>query len=292
MSETMDLVLSSGADVTFSGILAQVKKFAEINRQTVFDYEDKDGNKDARSHVAKLRKLKKPVNDVHKREKEEALETCRLLDGQKREIIDKIEEMIEYHAKPIREKEERDKAAEEAARIEKEISDCWEEAHDMDRAHNERVKMERELAELKAEQERQRIEKEREEREKKIAEDAARQAKLEAEAKAREEKEAAELAVKKAQIEKEEAEKRAAKAAEDAERKVREEQERKEAEERRKKEAEEAERKRKEADLENRKKVNRAALAALEKHVSHEVGIAILGDIINGNVPHVSIKYA
>ena len=57
---------------TLSDIRPVVEQFVEVNKQTVFDYRSKVGNKAARSHVAMLRKAKAPINDTHKRQTEEA----------------------------------------------------------------------------------------------------------------------------------------------------------------------------------------------------------------------------
>jgi len=43
---------------------AQLKELERWNSQAVFDYEDEKGNKEARSHVYKLRKTKSAADNV------------------------------------------------------------------------------------------------------------------------------------------------------------------------------------------------------------------------------------
>lgn len=97
---------------------AQLATLKDGNSKAVFDYRDPKGNKEARSHVYKLRQTKAAVDKVRKAEKESSLAYGRLVDAQAKEIIGEIEEMIEVHEKPIREIEE-----EEAARIAKHKGD-------------------------------------------------------------------------------------------------------------------------------------------------------------------------
>lgn len=93
----------------FRGQLAKLKA---DNAAAVFDYESPKGNKEARSHVYKLRQTKAAVEKVRKDEKAVALEYGRRVDSEAKEIIGEIEGMIEIHEKPLREIEER-----EAARV-------------------------------------------------------------------------------------------------------------------------------------------------------------------------------
>ena len=87
---------------------SQLEALRESNSAAVFDYESKEGNKEARSHVYKLRQTKTAVDAARKKEKKESLEYGRRVDAEAKEIIGAIEEMIEIHAKPLDEIEQRD----------------------------------------------------------------------------------------------------------------------------------------------------------------------------------------
>ena len=94
----------------FDPIAAQIAEMKEKNANLVFDYADPDGNKNARSHIAVLRRLKKPITETHKLAKAEAKKFCDALDAKKRELIGVVEEMIEVHHQPIWEIEQREMA--------------------------------------------------------------------------------------------------------------------------------------------------------------------------------------
>lgn len=155
----------------FDPIHAQIEEMKQKNASIVFDYEDKQGNKDARSHIATLRKLKKPVNDIHKMAKAEALKFTRALDGKKKQLIGAVDEMIQIHHEPIWEIEQRELAIQvekqlEAKRIEEEAEAA---------RVAEIEKRERELAEAEAKVQAEQEKLEREARERQISEDAKKQ---------------------------------------------------------------------------------------------------------------------
>lgn len=87
---------------------AQLKELRAQNSALVFDYADEKGNKEARSHIYKLRRTKTAVDDARKKEKEESLKRGRLIDGEAKNIIDQIEAMISVHQKPLDEIEEKE----------------------------------------------------------------------------------------------------------------------------------------------------------------------------------------
>jgi hypothetical protein len=102
---------------------AQLAELKDANNKAVFDYRDPKGNKEARSHIYKLRQTKAAVDKVRKAEKEESLNYGRLIDAQAKEIIGEIESMIAVHETPIlqieKEEENRVKAHRDAiAKIE------------------------------------------------------------------------------------------------------------------------------------------------------------------------------
>lgn len=89
---------------------AQLAALEKSNSNAVFDYEDAGGNKDARSHIFKLRKTKTAVDRVRKDQKQASLDYGRKVDSEAKEIISKVEEMIEVHAKPIKLIEQREES--------------------------------------------------------------------------------------------------------------------------------------------------------------------------------------
>ncbi len=117
--------------VVFDKVKAEIEAFKEENRSLVFDYEDPKDNREARSHVHKLRGVKTQISVVHKDLKAEALAFCKEVDAKKRELTGEVDEMIEVHAAPIKTIDDRKKAEfaaiTEAERLEKE------------RAENERM---------------------------------------------------------------------------------------------------------------------------------------------------------
>lgn len=284
------LILPETTDgLTLGDYVPVLMQYRDINKTLVFDYRDKKGNAAARSHVAKLRRVKAPITEIHKRLKADYKAIVDKMDADKRDALAVVEEMIEHHDKELRIVEAEEKEAAERKRIEQEIIDCWDMAHEM----NAMVDQQRELDRQAAEQARI------------AAEQAAEQRRLQIEA---EKKEAAEKAAEEARL----AEKaRAAKAIEEAkereriavweaERKVKEAEERAERE---KAEAEaekkaEVERKRQEeerakANLENIKRVHWAILPVLvERHgMTEDQAKGLILAIRDGQVPALSIDY-
>ena len=99
--------------VKFDQVKADMAAFKQENENLVFDYEDPQGNKDARSHIFKLRKIKTVIADIHKEAKAVALGVCRLLDKEKRDLTAQVDDWIDVHYKPVKVIE--DRAAKEAA---------------------------------------------------------------------------------------------------------------------------------------------------------------------------------
>lgn len=104
---TQELILSGEIKVyePFRATLVDLKK---QNEMTVFNYESKQGNKEARSYIAKLRTSKAAVEKARKEEKAASLEYGRKVDAEAKQIIDTIESMIAVHKKPLDEIEERE----------------------------------------------------------------------------------------------------------------------------------------------------------------------------------------
>jgi len=174
----------------FDSVAATIAEYKVENEKLVFDYADSNGEKDARSHIAKLRTVKTEIANIHKEAKAEALAFGRRLDAKKNEYTSEVESMIAVHKDPL------DKiAAEKQAIIDAEIAKAQAEEEkrlaDIE-AREQAVKdAEEKLAKEKAEAARIA-------REKDIAIGAAERAREQAEAKAKAEADAKELAEKKA----------------------------------------------------------------------------------------------
>lgn len=90
----------------FRSQLAEIRK---NNAALVFDYASPKGNKEARSYVYKLRQTKAAIERARKKAKEDLIERGRRIDGEAKELIAQVEEMIEVHQKPLDEIEQREK---------------------------------------------------------------------------------------------------------------------------------------------------------------------------------------
>jgi len=312
----------------FIDLRKQIADLQIINKETVFDYESKKGNKEARSHIAKMRKSKTAVTNRHKEKKADARKFGLELDAAKNELLGNIDEMILVHKEPL----DRIKEAEEKAEADKQKRWDWVEAMKENERIDEEAKRRAELeareielsrkeAEIKAAEdakleaerlekeriENERIQKEREEKIRKDAVEKAEREKIASEAKAKQDKIDAELKLKKAH-------KTAALAAELAEQKriddikdAEEKAERvKQAEiDRLKREQAEKERlsaekiaheraivEARKADKEHKRTINRVILVAFMKHkVGQENAMMIISDIVDGKIPNISINY-
>ena len=144
----------------FDSLKASVAEYKAKNESMVFDYATQE--KEVRSHCYQLRQIKGQAKTVHTKAKAKALAECQMIDGAKNEIFGAVDEMVEYHMKPIREIAEAKQAeidaklkaeAEEKARIEQERLDAI--AKEEERLAAERKAFEAEkAAAAKAEEER------------------------------------------------------------------------------------------------------------------------------------------
>jgi len=108
------LILKSESPLAvYSEFRQQLEQLKEDNKTVVFNYETPEGSKEARSHIYTLRKTKGAVDKARKAEKAESLRYGRLVDSEAKELVSEIDTMIEVHAAPLREIDER-----EAERIE------------------------------------------------------------------------------------------------------------------------------------------------------------------------------
>lgn len=113
MSQSAEVIQFNKNEIAaFSEFRSQLATLKHDNSKAVFNYTDPKGNKEARSHIYKLRQTKSAVDKVRKEQKQESLEYGRRVDQQAKEIEAKIDGMIALHETPLREIE-----AKEAARV-------------------------------------------------------------------------------------------------------------------------------------------------------------------------------
>jgi hypothetical protein len=98
----------SSAVAEYVPFYAQLAELEKNNSALVFDYEDKKGNKEARSHVYALRQTKAALEKTRKAAKEESLKYGRLVDSEAKEIEKRIEDMIAVHQTKLDEIEQRE----------------------------------------------------------------------------------------------------------------------------------------------------------------------------------------
>jgi uncharacterized membrane protein len=103
----------------FKDIRETLDELAEQSDNLVFDYESEKGEKDARSWIAKLRRVNGTINKVHKVVKADVLERGRAIDSVKRDLLGRVAKMIEVHQEPLDAKANREK--ERIAKIDSEI---------------------------------------------------------------------------------------------------------------------------------------------------------------------------
>jgi len=254
----------------FNQFEAELSELREHNEKLVFDYEDPKGNKEARSHVHKLRRSKTAVTAIHKEAKADALAYGRRLDAKKRELITEIESMIDVHMEPIKRIEDREKAAIAETKRIADIAACWDEAHEMNTAVEQNREEEKE-AERKWHE---RLEQERIDREARIAEEAKAKAEFDAQQRIKAAKQQAE-SDKQAEINRIKVEQAKKEAAE----KFREDVKRK-ADEKRK------------ADVEHQRRINNEVLDDMNAiNIDTEEGKRIISAIVNGCIRHLYVRY-
>lgn len=87
----------------------QLAELQEKNAAKSFNYEDPKDEKEARSHIHSLRRVKGDLERTRKAEKAESLELGKRIDAQAKAIEAEIDALIDVHAKPIEEIESREK---------------------------------------------------------------------------------------------------------------------------------------------------------------------------------------
>lgn len=87
--------------VVFDEVAATIAEYKVENDKLVFDYADKQGAKDAKSHIMKLRKVKTKVGEIHKEAKAESRAFGLKLDAKKNEYNGEVDKMIKVHKEPL-----------------------------------------------------------------------------------------------------------------------------------------------------------------------------------------------
>jgi colicin import membrane protein len=160
-----DIVEKNALLVPFDPIEADIAKYKDENSKLVFDYEDAKGNKDARSHIFKLRQIKSSIAKIHQEVKSDVLKVSRAV------IEDRIAAAEAEKQRLIQEEAARQEAVRlEAIRQQEEANRKRQSELD-----HQAFLLNQRQAEL-----------DRQEREKQIAEQAEQKAKDEAERKIRE----------------------------------------------------------------------------------------------------------
>lgn len=109
-----ELVFASKEIEAYDPYRAQLAELKAGNAKAVFDYRSVKGDKEARSHIYKLRQTKGAIEQVRVKEKESVLLKGRKIDAEAKEITKIVDDMIAVHETPLLEIK-----AEEDARIEK-----------------------------------------------------------------------------------------------------------------------------------------------------------------------------
>ena len=309
-------------------------RVAELQREEsslVFDYGSPAGEKAARSHIYRLRQTKPPVEAARKAEKAASLEYGRKVDAEGKEIIDMIDAMIERHAKPLLEKEQREAERVRTHRLIIDyilsiqgdasqsseflaaqcgilsavvVDESLEEFRDeaaiayaerstaLQAAYAAAVKREQEDAELAALRA-EKAERDRKDHEARIAAEAAAKATADAQAAAQREQEVSSARERAASERAERAEADARLAQERAAHAAQDAKEQAERDAKSAAEKVEQERLAREADLEHRKAINNAVLADLVEFagVSEATGKMVILALFSGKVRHIKLEY-
>jgi len=100
---SQELIFKETNIAAYDEFRSQLTALQVGNEKAVFDYRDPKGNKEARSHVYKLRQTKAAIEKVRKQEKEVYLLKGRQVDSEAKEISAVVEQMIEVHETPLKE---------------------------------------------------------------------------------------------------------------------------------------------------------------------------------------------
>tara|TARA_R110000772_G_C13310282_1_gene440302 strand:+ start:34768 stop:35814 length:1047 start_codon:yes stop_codon:yes gene_type:complete len=97
------LVFDPNQITTFNPLKAEIAELKESSNSLVFDLTDKKQEAAARSHVAKLRKVKTRITTAKSDAKRGAIDFGKALDLQANDLLNQISEIIDFQAIPIKE---------------------------------------------------------------------------------------------------------------------------------------------------------------------------------------------
>jgi hypothetical protein len=113
MNTTPILIEAKDQLAIYSPVLRQLAEISELNNSLVFDYSSKQGEKEARSHVYKLKKFKTIAEKARKDATADARAYTSQVNETGKTVLERIEAMIDVHMEPIRIKEAREAAREQ-----------------------------------------------------------------------------------------------------------------------------------------------------------------------------------
>ncbi len=106
---TTELLIHPSSEIAaYQPFYADLSRLEEDNKKQVFNYESVKGNKEARSHVYKLRQTKGALESVRKEAKADYLRLGRAVDAEAEQIKIRIEAMIAVHQVKLDEIERRE----------------------------------------------------------------------------------------------------------------------------------------------------------------------------------------
>jgi colicin import membrane protein len=110
MSETeTEVVVNPSEVVHYKTTLGDIERAEKMEAGISFNYADKKGNAEARSHVFGLRKIKGSIERSRKAAKEGLLEMGRQIDSQAKAMESRVETLIQRHEVPLLEIENKEK---------------------------------------------------------------------------------------------------------------------------------------------------------------------------------------
>ncbi len=146
----------------FEDLKTKLMNSIKVSMEQDFDISKKTGEKKLRSHIAALRKLKKPISDTHKLLKKDSLAFSRALDKRKNELVDIVEKTITHHKSKLDELDYKKKIVSLNVQIQKDkVTEKVKK--DLLKEELEEKRLQEEFKKNQEEQEKIRLEKEKEE---------------------------------------------------------------------------------------------------------------------------------
>lgn len=106
--KTGEIVEVVGEIKAYDSFRSELAEMQKNNATLVFDYENKKGQKEARSHIHLLRKSRSALETARKAEKQASLAHGKKVDAEAKSIEAVILDMIDVHLVPVEEAEQRE----------------------------------------------------------------------------------------------------------------------------------------------------------------------------------------